>query len=89
MRRCLPRIGDDSVPGGLPILGGSYVTREGVWARARRRLEALSLSPGPARVRCHARRVRGAGLAVAVGRYRQVLADFPPKDSSPRVALTA
>lgn len=88
MRRCLPRIGDDSVPGGRPVPGGSYVAREGVLARARRRLETLSLSPGPARVRCRVRRAGHVGLAAAVGRYRQGLADFPPKDSSPRVALT-
>ena len=90
MRRCLPRIGDDSVPGGLPVLGGSYVAREGVLARARRRLETLSLRPGAACVRCRARRAGRVGLAAAaVGCYRQGLADFPPKDSSPRVALEA
>ncbi len=89
MRRCLPRIGDDSVPGGLPVLSGSYVAREGVLARARRRLETLSLSPGAACVRCRVRRAGRIGLAAAVGRYRQGLADFPPNDSSPRVALEA
>ena len=89
MRRCLPRFGDEALPGGLPVPGGSYVAGEGVLARARRRLAALSLSPGPARVRCRVRRAGRVDLAAAVGRYRQGLADFPPEDSSPRVALEA
>jgi hypothetical protein len=74
--------------GRLPVLSGSYVASEGVLARARRRLEALSLRPGAARVRCRVRRAGHAGLAAAaIGCYRQGLADFPPRDSSPRVAL--
>lgn len=90
MRRCLPTSGDDAIGGGLAVLGGSYAPGEGVFARARRRLETLSLRPGAPRVKCRVRRVRSLGLAAAaLGRYRQGLANFPPKDFSPSVALEA